>query len=185
VPFSLEREIKLTFESPVAARQAIGRIGATPRGLRRLQQDFLLDTADGRMRNLSSILRLRIEPDTAAVTFKGPVQAAGMKLREEIETPVADGAAMLAILGHAGFAVWFRYEKYRQEFSAPGIVVAIDETPVGTFVELEGDATAIDRVASELGRGPEEYLLDSYRGLYLKHCAARGIAATDMIFETR
>jgi len=40
---------------------------------------------------------------------------------------------------------WFRYEKYRTTFRLPdsnawanGLLIELDETPIGTFVELEG-----------------------------------------------
>jgi len=53
---------------------------------------------------------------------------------------------------------WFRYEKYRTTFRLPdsnawanGLLIELDETPIGTFVELEGPAAAIDRAAEELG----------------------------------
>ena len=42
----LEREIKLRFASPDEAREAIGRLNATPVRGRRLQEDCLVDTAD-------------------------------------------------------------------------------------------------------------------------------------------
>ena len=38
-------------------------------------------------------------------------------------------------------------------------------------------------MAEALGRGPEDYLLDSYRGLYSEYCRQRGLPVTDMLFE--
>ncbi len=37
-----------------------------------------------------------------------------------------------------GFRPGFRYEKYRTSFRLPGLHMDLDETPVGTFLELEG-----------------------------------------------
>jgi len=45
---TLEREIKLAFESAEAARAAVLAIGATPLHGRRLQEDCLLDTSNDR-----------------------------------------------------------------------------------------------------------------------------------------
>jgi adenylate cyclase class 2 len=181
-PVRLEREIKLRFADPDAARLAIATLGAAPLRPRRLQRDALLDTDDGRLRSRRSILRLRIEPDTSILTLKGPVRPSTMKVREEMETAVADGALMLTLLERIGFQVWFRYEKYREEFASAGLTVALDETPIGTFVELEGDEDRITTAATEMGRDPGDYVLDSYRGLFLADCEARGIAPTDMLF---
>ena len=105
-----------------------------------------------------------------------------MKVREEIETVVGDGELLLQIFEKAGWQVWFRYQKYREEFTQAGIVIAIDETPVGTFVELEGDEAGVTRLATALGRTTDDYIVASYRSLYLEHCANTGRSVTHMVF---
>jgi len=180
---TVEREIKLTFASADAARSAVLGIGAVPLHGRRLQQDALLDTPGESLRAKRSVLRVRMEAGRAFLTFKGPVQPSLMKLREELETPVGDGAMLFRILDGLGFHVWFRYEKYREEFSHPGVILAVDETPVGVFVEIEGTDAGITRAAEALGRAPADYVLDSYRGLYMQDCERRGVAAADMLFS--
>jgi adenylate cyclase class 2 len=62
-------------------------------------------------------------------------------------------------------------------------IVTVDETPVGVFVEIEGGERGIAHVAEALGRGPADYLLESYRGLFVEYCAQRGMPATDMLFD--
>ena len=99
-----------------------------------------------------STLRVRSEGGKALLTFKGPVLPGVVKVREEYETVVADGAALQTILEELGMHVWFRYEKYREEFTADDIVIAVDETPVGVFVEIEGGEDAIHAMARALGR---------------------------------
>jgi adenylate cyclase, class 2 len=179
----LEREVKLRFESADAARTAVARTGATPLRGRRLQEDSLLDTPDDSLRQRRCALRVRMEAGKTFLTFKGPVQAATLKVREEIETVVGDGAVLLRLLEQLGFQIWFRYQKYREEFALDDVIVAIDETPVGTFVEIEGGDRGIAEMAEALGRGTADYLLDSYRGLFVMHCAARGVPVTDMLFD--
>jgi adenylate cyclase class 2 len=179
----LEREIKLRFEHPARAREAILAAGAVPYRPRRLQQDSLLDTADGRLRDARSALRVRLEPGAVLLTYKGPVQASAMKLREEIETTAADAEALTAILSRLGFQVWFRYEKYREEFAKGDVILAIDETPLGTFVEIEGSEEGVHACAAAVGRAPSDYLLDSYRSLFVAECRRRGVPAGDMLFE--
>ncbi len=87
----LEREIKLRFQSPAEAREAVIGIGATPLRGRRLQEDCLLDTDDERLRAARSVLRVRMDQGRSLLTYKGPVQPAPWKLREERETVVSDG----------------------------------------------------------------------------------------------
>jgi adenylate cyclase, class 2 len=180
---SLEREIKLRFRSPAEAREAVLGIGATPVRGRRLQEDCLLDTADERLRAARSVLRVRMDQGRSLLTYKGPVQPSPWKLREERETVVSDGETFLYILERLGFSVWFRYQKYREEFGALDAIVALDETPIGTFVEVEGSETAITQIAAALGRTERDYLVDSYRGLYVQYCEARGAVVADMLFD--
>jgi adenylate cyclase class 2 len=179
----LEREIKLRFSNREAARQAVLAAGAAPLRERRLQEDCLLDTADQMLKQRRSVLRVRTESGTSLLTFKGPVQQAPVKVREELETRVGDGRLLIRVLEELGFHIWFRYQKYREEFAFDEVVIAIDETPVGTFVELEGGDRGIVEVAEALGRGPADYLLDSYRSLFCQHCRQHGLPVTDMVFD--
>ena len=180
---TLEREIKLRFDSTEAARAAVLAAGATPIHSRRLQEDCLLDTADDLLFRRRCVLRVRMESGKSLLTFKGPVQPSVMKLREELETVVGDGTLLLRILEALGFRVWFRYQKYREEFALDDVIVAVDETPVGTFVEIEGGDHGIAEMAVALGRSPADYLLDSYRGLFTEHCRRLGQPITDMVFD--
>ncbi len=179
---ALEREIKLRFDSADEARAKILALGATPLHGRRLQEDALLDTEDEALRRQRSTLRVRSEGGKSLLTFKGPPLPGIVKLREEHETIVADGAALLTILESLGLHIWFRYEKYREEFEADDVVMAVDETPMGVFVELEGGEAAIHDTARALGRLPSDYITDSYRFLFLQHRDANGLAGSDMVF---
>ena len=139
----LEREIKLRFDSADEARERILALGATPllgRGSRKIACSTPKTSgcacSDRRCACAS-------EGGKSLLTFKGPVIPAAIKIREEHETVVADGAALHTILEELGLHVWFRYEKYREEFQADDVVIAVDETPVGVFVEIEGGEDAI------------------------------------------
>jgi adenylate cyclase class 2 len=179
---TLEREVKLRFSSAEEARAAVVATGATPLLGRRLQEDSLVDTEDEQLRRRRCVLRVRVENGKSRLTFKGPVQPGAMKLREELETVVGDGALLLRVLEELGLHIWFRYEKYREEFAHEDVIVAIDETPVGVFVEIEGGEQGIAAMAEALGRTPADYILDSYRGLFLKFRDELGLTGADMVF---
>ena len=91
-----------------------------------------------------------------------------------------------------GLRPWFRYEKYRTTFRMPdskpwanGLLIELDETPIGTFVELEGPATAIDRAAEELGFSKHDYVLKNYLRLYMEDCRRKGEQPLHMVFPNR
>lgn len=148
---------------------------------RRLQRDTLLDTADHRLLSAGTALRVRADGTRAFLTFKGPVVPGAVKAREEIETEAANADALLAICAALGFTPGFRYEKYREEFTLLGAVIAVDDTPIGTFVEIEGDEAIIHAVARRLGCSTSDYVTASYRALFLSSTAAAG-GARDMTF---
>ena len=180
---TVEREIKLRYDSVESAQAAVLAAGATPLLGRRLQEDALLDTDDESLRRRRCVLRIRAENGKSRITFKGPVQPSDMKVRDELETVIGDGALLLRVFEELGFHVWFRYEKYREEFTHENVIVAIDETPVGIFVEIEGCEQGIASMARALGRRPADYVVDSYRTLFLKHRDEFGLAGTDMVFD--
>jgi adenylate cyclase, class 2 len=179
----LEREIKLRFDSVDEARAAVAATGATPLLGRRLQEDSLLDTEEEDLRRRRCVLRVRVENGKSRLTFKGPVQPSAMKLREEVETVVGDGAILLRVFAELGLHVWFRYEKYREEYAHEDVIIAIDETPVGVFIEIEGSEAGIQSTTAALGRTPDDYVVDSYRSLFLQLREELGMVGPDMLFE--
>lgn len=183
----LEREVKLLFPTAAAARAAIVALGAAPAHARRLQDDSLYDTPDETLRRKGCVIRIRTErwsdgADTTTLTVKGPVQPGEMKVREEHETRVEKGDAVKQAFDAVGLRPWFRYQKYREEFVADGMVIAIDETPVGTYVELEGDEAAIHAMTTALGRSPADFIVDSYYRLFMKRRSDLGLRGDHMLF---
>jgi hypothetical protein len=53
---------------------------------------------------------------------------------------------------------------------------------VGVFVEIEGGEQGIAAMAEALGRTPDDYILDSYRGLYLRYREEHRLSGPDMVF---
>ena len=72
-----------------------------------------------------------------------------MKVREEIETAGGSADAATAYLRRGSGQTRLPLPEVPDELSHCGLVVAIDETPMGIFVELEGDQAAI---AADTGR---------------------------------
>jgi len=114
------------------------------------------------------------------------------KVREEIEVVVGDAGVLTRVFEGLGMSGWFRYEKYRTTFQLPdseawakGLLIELDETPIGTFVELEGPASAIDRAAAELGYSKRDYVLTNYLRLYLEDCRRKGEQPSHMLFPKR
>jgi adenylate cyclase, class 2 len=184
----LEREVKLSYPTADAARTAIVAAGAVPLRPRRLQDDALFDMPEQVLRRKGCIVRVRTDgwsdgSTTTTLTAKGPVEPGQMKMREEHETRVEDGSALLHVLEILGLRATFRYQKFREEFSAPDLVIAIDETPVGTFVELEGGEDAIVSVARALGRTPADFIRDSYYRLFHNRREEFGLSGSHMLFS--
>src|SRR5262245_24598198 len=166
-PRSTETEIKLRMASPEAAREAVVRLGAELVRPRHLEDNVLLDDDARSLRRRGHVLRLRRTPGEAVVTFKGPGETRpGVKIREEIETGVADADAAAHVLERLGFRRVFRYQKYREVYRWREQEIVVDETPIGTFLEIEGDVEGIRAAAAALGRAPSDFITDSYVGLF-------------------
>lgn len=175
----LESEIKLRVAGPEPARAALARLGATRVRARYLEDNLLLDDAAGSLRAAGSLLRLRRTPGEAVVTHKGPrSDVGGIKSREELEVVVSDAAAAEAIFESLGYRGVFRYQKYRESYVWKDVEIVLDETPIGTFLEIEGTPEAIHATSAALGRRPEEFITTSYAGLFF---AAGGTG--DMLFR--
>jgi adenylate cyclase class 2 len=154
----------------------------------------------------------RTLPPKALLTYKGPPPKSGMtirqanderrsksryKVREEIEIAVSDGEQMGRILGALGLCPLFRYEKFRTTYaistgvnsrsrplekSVRRLKIEVDVTPIGTFLELEGTPSSIDRVARLLGYSHSDYITQTYGALYIAHSRLHGYKPTNMLF---
>jgi adenylate cyclase, class 2 len=179
----IEQEVKLQFDHVEAARQAVTSAGGHLVQPRRLIDDLLFDTADSKLRHSGIALRVRRDGNRAYLTFKGPVQAATVKTREELETTIGDAAILEAVLASLGFHQNFRSQKYRTDYALGEAKLTIDEAPVGIFVEIESTPEEIARATSLLGRTAADYRLESYATLWRRWCADRGLGLRDMVFD--
>ena len=88
----------------------------------------------------------------------------------------------IRLLRAMGLNPSFRYEKYRTRFKLGSLHLDLDETPVGTFLELEGQPKAINRVAKALGYSDRDYIRGTYWDLFNADRRRRGSRAKNMLF---
>ncbi len=178
-----EVEVKLPCEDLATAREKLRDLGAILRTPLHFESNDLFDDRDGRLTASGRALRLRREGDKALLTLKGPAHfSGGVKVREERETRVADPQEAEAILLGLGFARTFRYEKKREEWTLEQCAVALDETPIGTFVEIEGDPRAIRRAVAALELDFSRAIPYTYAHLYADRRKSDPSLPPDMVF---
>jgi adenylate cyclase class 2 len=194
--------------------KALGARTVGPGGGRVHELNVLFDTPQEHLRQRGQLLRIRTETrrlgasdrgknERVLVTFKRPIAGddswredqgppRAHKVREEIEVVVSDAARQARILEGLGMRGWFWYEKFRTTYQLPKsqrwasrLLIEIDETPIGVFVELEGPAKSIDRAAKLLGYSRRDYIVTNYLSLYLEECRRRGKKPRNMVFQER
>jgi adenylate cyclase class 2 len=217
-----EIEIKLRIGDRRRFLRQLGRLKAKLTRVRVHEMNTLYDTSDGQLARQGQMLRLRVESaasrgpgagqrkvakdrpaSTGVLTFKGPENRAETnnpepyKVREEHELCISNPEEMSKIFEAVGLRPCFRYEKFRTTFSLPGMArlkLTLDETPIGVFVELEGERGEIDRAAGMLGFGRSNYINNSYGALFVEERGLAGRASgeepksfsgiTDMLFRS-
>lgn len=207
-PTKREIEIKLRVNDVESILRRIRGLGATSRG-RVLEQNTIYDTPEYDFRRAGRLIRLRVEtpmPRTApghtlpllrpharsrrtVLTSKSPPHPddrgfAKLRYKERLERELVIRAPKHwpRILRLLGFRPSFRYEKFRSTFELAGLHVDLDETPAGTFLELEGAPDAIERAARALGFAPSNYFLGTYWDVYAADCRRRGRPLKNMVF---
>ncbi|MFY9530238.1 MAG: class IV adenylate cyclase [Candidatus Acidiferrales bacterium] len=212
-PSNREIEVKLRVSDVSRLRRLLRRLGAVSSG-RIFESNTLYDDAQNHLRKSGRLLRLRVEIPArtlkppartrdgrlppvrhALLTYKAPVPRKGIapgqlryKVREEVEVQVGDPSRLEMILGGLGLRPGFRYEKFRTTYRLPGLknlVVVLDETPIGPFLELEGPKSAIDQAARRVGYALRDYNPMTYWSLYHDECRRRGVRPRNMVFTRR
>jgi len=178
-----ETEIKLRIGDLSQARQLVEAQGFHIAVPEVFEKNIVLDNASAELHGSRQLLRVRSAGHIATLTFKGFPSVGKHKAREERETTIGNFEEMLAILDHLGYREAFVYEKYRTEFRGDtGGVITLDETPVGNYMEIEGEADWIDSTAQRLGFTEADYIISSYGSLYADWCRQRGAEPANMTF---
>jgi predicted adenylyl cyclase CyaB len=180
---STETEIKVRIDSPDSFCRKLDVFNPKVLSGRHFEDNYLLDFPDGRLRSNQCLVRIRYAEGQSIITYKGPPRAEGIfKTREELETRLENGVIAYRILEQLGLCLWFRYQKYRQEFQLDEVVVSVDETPAGNYAEFEGSEERIETLARKMGIDRSQFIRSSYYALFMEQCQKRGITAGHMIF---
>jgi adenylate cyclase class 2 len=187
-----EIELKFPVADPEALQARLPRLGFHLETPRTFEHNTLFDTPARDLRAKRQILRLREYGGIHTLTHKriddDNSDTTRYKIRIETETTVSDPHALAEIFAQLGYQPAFIYEKYRTEYSifdpatntTPHLV--IDETPIGTYAELEGPTDWIDRTVATLGIDPATCLTDSYGKLFLDWKQRTGSPAEHLTF---
>ncbi len=161
-----EIEVKIKIDDPKAIREKILGLGAVVARERHLELNSLFDFDPPVLGPGHRTLRLRTAGKRATLTYKGERQKSrSFKIREEVETQVRNPKDLRAILKALGLKETFAYRKHRTVLRKSRLTITIDETPVGDFVELEGERHEITRFARALGFGRADFITRSYAGM--------------------
>jgi adenylate cyclase class 2 len=184
---AIETEVKIPVPtwSVADATQHIAALGLNISAPRIFEANYVYDTPGQSIRGAGMLLRLRRVGDRNMLTWKGVSEPGPYKSRPELELKFESFDTMHLILCHLGYQTYFRYEKFRTEFSNGQGTVTFDETPIGNYLELEGNGSWIDETASRLAFFPDNYLLASYYRLYLADCENKGVQPSNMLFPAK
>lgn len=177
-----EVEIKFLVVDPKELARKLRKCGFQLITRRTHEMNVLYDLPGHPLRRRGEILRLRKYGDRWLLTHKSKGTAQKHKSRVETETAISDGAKLDRILRGVGFFPSFRYEKFRSEWTDKNGKVVIDETPIGTVAEIEGQPRWIDRTAKQLGIPRASYITLSYGAMFEQWKRRTGSPAKEMTF---
>lgn len=152
------------------------------------EDNLVLDTPGRTLRRDHILLRLR-HTGVSTLTLKKKAsvhfnESQYVKALEELETIVADGTAMRAILESLGFVAAFKYEKFRETWQWRQCTICLDILPFMEAVELEGDPVDIEQTATHLELDGLEASTLTYHQLHQAHRRALGLSpAEDFVFS--
>jgi predicted adenylyl cyclase CyaB len=181
----LETEIKLRLVDAAVFRSLLIEHGWKP-DPQVFERNTVFDTQTGELLNSGRLLRIRQINDRAIVTVKLPAVYNGPhKVREEHQFETNDVEQARQVFLGLGYEQSWIYEKRRTTFRKDGEqgIIEVDETPIGDYTEMEGEAAWIDQTAAALGFSKADYLVDTYRTLFEAWLERTGSDVIHMTFD--
>jgi adenylate cyclase class 2 len=178
-----EIEIKFRVFDLRALRRKLSAAGFRLVTRRTHEMNTLYDLPGEVLRSRNELLRIRKYGSAWTLTHKSGSKRARHSSRIELQTGVADGKQMDAILRALGYAPSFRYEKFRAEWTDGKGHVVTDETPIGNFCEIEGPSRWIDATAEKLRVSRADYITKNYATLFLEWKRETKSTAREMTFK--
>ena len=178
-----EVEIKFPVSNPKELTRKLKSLGFRLKTPRTHEMNTLYDFPAQPLRRRGEMLRIRKYGKNWTVTHKAKGKPGRHKSRVETETAVSNGNQAEAIFKSLGLRPIFRYEKFRAEWGDGSSHLVLDETPIGTYAELEGPARWIDRTAKRLGVAVSDYITENYAGLFHAWKETTGSPAEEMTFK--
>jgi adenylate cyclase class 2 len=183
MPAHREIEIKFEVRDQKQLTRKLKAFGFRLTTARTLEVNTLYDFPRQMLRQRGEMLRIRNYGGKWTITHKAKGTPGRHKSRVETETTMQDGEKLQAIFASLGLRPIFRYEKYRAEWSDGIGHLVLDETPIGSYAELEGPPHWIDRTAKRLGVTRDEYITDNYAGLFWAWKNRTDSTAEEMTFR--
>jgi adenylate cyclase, class 2 len=184
---NLEIEVKLACENLDRLRQA--NLDLQLVEARHFEDNWLLDSKDQKLFHKGAALRVRSVNNRGVLTYKGEVhnsETSILKVREEIESAVEAPEQVVELFERLGFHRSFRYQKYRAVYRLVGagneLSITFDETPLGNFIEIEGDEEGVLQTMQAAGFSADEIIRESYPELQALRCQQLGKPLEDLIF---
>jgi adenylate cyclase class 2 len=176
-----EREVKFRVVDRAALVARLLELEAEHVTPTRFEDNWVFDRGE-ELRQSQCLLRLRTDKRGSTLTYKGPPTFEGpVKVRLEFESGVDEPEAIRRLLEQLGFAVTTRYQKRRDEWRIGGISVALDNTPMGDYVEFEGEGA--EKLAARCGFATGDAERRTYLELYAEHRRANPGVPEEMVFD--
>ncbi len=180
-----EIEVKLRISDRSSIAHRLIELGWTA-GERLLEWNFVYDRPDRSLRTAKQLLRVRDTNGRCTFTLKSPGEEKSRhKAQEELEVGASDSGVLQEILEGLGYELAWRYEKFRTSYKRDGAAgeILLDETPIGDFLELEGEPSWIDAMTVELGFSEQDHITANYGALFDQFRVQHPEAGPDMVFD--
>lgn len=182
-PKDQETEVKFYVHDLANIEMRLQRMEAHLLEPRAHEVNLRFDTVGGDFQRDGKVLRLRRDKAVHLTYKDGSQSQGGAVSRREIEFEVSDFERARQFIEALDYRVIFMYEKYRTTYELGGAHIMLDETPIGGFVEIEGELDALRPIAKKLNLNWDAAVPASYHALFGRVCKARALAFRDLSFE--